>query len=198
MAVLWGGCSEAELALPYLPFLEAMGNYLAGADLEQIRDQLGPLGRELAHLFPQLALESPPRDPGDPLQAKLRLFEAVLALLAVPAREAGALLVLEDLHWADASTRELLDYLTRRLRGIRLLVLATYRSDELHRKHPLLPLVQGWRRTQDVQIIQLEPLQPQSIAAMAQAIFVEEPISNEFRDFLHARTKGIRSSWRSC
>lgn len=190
MAVLWGGCSEADLALPYLPFLEALGNYLAVADLGQVGEQLGPLRYELAHLFPQLAPESPQRDGGDPIQAKFRLFEAVLALIAVPARTQGLLLVLEDLHWADASTRELLDYLSRRLRGIPLLLLATYRSDELHRKHPLLPLVQGWRRTQPMQVIQLEPLRPEAMAAMVQAILGEGSIGNEFSTFLHARTEG--------
>src|ERR1700730_10637065 len=50
MRTLWGGCSEAELALPYLPFLEAIGNYLAGEDVEALRARLGPVRRELAHL----------------------------------------------------------------------------------------------------------------------------------------------------
>jgi predicted ATPase len=50
MTVVLGGCSEAELALPYLPFLEAVGNHLAGSDIEQVRERLGPVRRELAHL----------------------------------------------------------------------------------------------------------------------------------------------------
>src|SRR5256885_1942721 len=81
VATMWGGCSEAELALPYLPFLEAIGNHLAQADLDGLRRQLGAAHRELAWLFPQLGLEEPPRDPSDPVQGKLRLYEAVLALL---------------------------------------------------------------------------------------------------------------------
>ncbi len=136
MKVLWGGCSEAELALPYLPFLEAIGNYLAGADLDQVRDRLGPIRRELGHLFPQLDPEASSPD-ADTMNGKLRLFEAILALLAIPTTAGGLLLVIEDLHWADGSTRELLDYLTRRLRSSRILVVCTYRSDEMHRKHPL-------------------------------------------------------------
>ena len=125
MTVLSGGCSEAELALPYLPFLEALGNYLTTVDLDQVRKELGSLRRELAHLFPQLEPEAESRETGDPTQAKLRLFEAILALLRIAGQQTGLLLILEDLHWSDASTRELLDYLTRRLRGTRIMLLGT-------------------------------------------------------------------------
>src|SRR5215471_14005702 len=60
MATMWGGCSEVELSLPYLPLLEAIGNYLAQSDLDGLRTQLGSSHRELAWLFPQLGLEEPP------------------------------------------------------------------------------------------------------------------------------------------
>ncbi|HYM67268.1 MAG TPA: AAA family ATPase, partial [Patescibacteria group bacterium] len=190
MTALSGGCSEAELALPYLPFLEAFGNYLATADLDEVRRSLGSLRRELAHLFPQLEPESEPRESGDPTQAKLRLFEAIIALLRVPAEKTGLLLVLEDLHWSDASTRELLDYLTRRLRGMRIMLLGTYRSDEMHRKHPLAHHIQSWRRTRAAKVIELEPLPPDGVAEMVQAIFDQREVSNEFRDFLYERSEG--------
>src|SRR5215831_11660225 len=75
--VLWGTCSEAELPLPYLPLVEALGNYLSRNDVDAVAASLGAAGRELGQLFPQLA----PHDAaplGDPTQAKLRLFEAVV------------------------------------------------------------------------------------------------------------------------
>ncbi len=190
MGVLWGSCSEAELALPYLPFLEAIGNYLRGVDLDRLRQQLGPVRRELAHLFPQLETERAPRDSGDPTENKLRLFEAVLSLLNVPADAQALLFVLEDLQWADASTRELLDYLARRLRPNRIMVLATYRKDELHRKHALVPLVQGWRRAGIATAIDLQPLPPARLADMVQAIFDLPRVQEETRDFLYTRTEG--------
>lgn len=190
MTVLWGGCSEAELALPYLPFLEAIGNHLAMTDLEKVRQRLGPARRELAHLFPQLEPDAGASEQGDPTQAKLRLFEAILALLRIPAEKDGVLIILEDLHWSDASTRELLDYMTRRLTGLRAMVLGTYRSDELHRKHPLAPMVQSWRRTRAAEVIELEPLPPDGIAGMVGAIFDSKEITAEFRDFLHGRSEG--------
>lgn len=188
-AVMWGGCSEAELALPYLPFLEAVGNYLTAADLDDVSSRLGPARRELGQIFPQLGAQ-PSADLSDPTQAKLRLFEAVLALLQVAAGERGLLLVAEDLHWADASSRELLDYMSRRLGRTNMMLLATYRSDEMHRKHPLLPIVHGWRRAGLAQAIELSPLVPENVAAMVGAIFDRDEVSNEFRDFLHDRTEG--------
>ena len=189
MKVLWGGCSEAELALPYLPFLEAIGNYLAGADLDQVRDRLGPIRRELGHLFPQLDPEAGSPD-ADTMNGKLRLFEAILALLAIPTTAGGLLLVIEDLHWADGSTRELLDYLTRRLRSSRILVVCTYRSDEMHRKHPLLPMVQSWRRSSAATIVELDPLSSEAVARMVRAIFDIEDVREDTRDFLHERSEG--------
>lgn len=188
-AVMWGGCSEADLALPYLPFLEAVGNYLATADLAQLRERLGSARRELATLFPQLAADGLARDDSASTQAKLRLFEAVLTLLRVPADEHGLLLVIEDLHWSDASTRELLDYLARRLRSARIMVLATYRKDELHRKHALLPMVQGWRRAGTATMVELQALPRERVGEMVAAIF-DEPTQADTRDFLHARTDG--------
>ncbi len=189
MTVLWGGCSEADLSLPYLPFLEAIGNYLATTDLEAVKQQLGPVRAELARLFPQLDAEAT-HDQGDATQAKLRLFEALMALLRIPASAQGVLLVIEDLHWSDASTRELLDYLARRTAGMRMLILGTYRLDELHRKHPLAPIIQGWRRTRAASVIELQPLPLKGVGDMVAAIFDTNEITAEFAELLYGRSEG--------
>jgi predicted ATPase len=188
--VVAGSCSEAELALPYLPFMEALGNFLAMADLDQLRTRLGHSRKELAQLFPQLGSHAAPADWGDPTQAKLRLFEAILGLLTIAAGPNGLLLVIEDVQWADASTRELLDYLTRRLRNSKIMVLATYRREELTREHPLLPTIQGWRRSGLATVVELEPMSADGVAGMMRAIFDEERVTDEFRDFMHGRTEG--------
>src|SRR3989442_4247700 len=186
--VLAGGCSEAELSLPYLPFLEAIGNYLTTADVRQLGQRLGPAASELAQLFPQLG--SPSGSPTESVQAKLRLFESILILLRDAAGHRALLLILEDLQWADPATRELLDYATRRLRSTNVLVVATYRTDEMHRKHALLPTIQGWRRNGQVELVELGALSATQIADMVCAIFEERSISPEFRDFLHDRSEG--------
>ncbi len=190
-AVMEGTCSEAELALPYLPFLEAIGNYLQTTDLNRLREQLGPLlAAELGRLFPALGGHNEPPNAAESSESRLRLYEAVLALLRITSEEGGLLLIVEDLHWADASTRELLDYVARRLRNNRVLLLATYRLDELHRKHPLLPTIQGWQRSRLADIVELRPLAPAQVARMVSVILDETEVGDEFRDFIHARTEG--------
>jgi predicted ATPase len=72
--VLWGSCSDGELVLPFLPFVEAVGNHLGERDPAVVRTDLGPAAEELAQLFPQLATGPATAPAGDPAQAKLRLF----------------------------------------------------------------------------------------------------------------------------
>ena len=187
-AVVSGVCSEAELSLPYLPFLEAIGNYLAREDVAALRERLGAASDDLAQLFPQMGRAQ--TTGGEAQQAKLRLFESILLLLRDAARNSALLVVLEDLHWADPATRELLDYATRRLRSTNVLILATYRTDEMHRKHALLPTIEAWRRSGQVQMVELKALQPEGVADIVCAIFEESRISDEFRDFLHERSEG--------
>jgi len=127
---------------------------------------------------------------GDASQAKMRLFESMLLLLRDAARSRGLLLILEDLQWADPATRELLDYATRRLRSTNVLVIATYRTDEMHRKHALLPTIQGWRRNGQVELVDLGSLNAAQVAEMVCAIFEEASITDEFRDFLRDRSEG--------
>jgi class 3 adenylate cyclase len=186
--VVSGACSEAELSLPYLPFLEAIGNHLAREDVSVLRERLGPAAEELAQLFPQMGRPAPAGS--DAQQAKHRLFESILLLLRDAARSEALLLVLEDLQWADPATRELLDYATRRLRSTNVLILATYRTDEMHRKHALLPTIEGWRRSGQVQLIELKALLPAEVADIVCSIFEESSISDEFRDFLYDRSEG--------
>ncbi len=188
--VLLGACSEADLTIPYLPFVEAIGNHLPTADIGRLREQLGPSAAELAQLFPRLDHGAGSPGAGDPQNARLRLFEAIADLLRVIAEGTGLLLVLEDLHWADPSSRELLDFLARRLRYGRVMLLGTYRSDEMHRRHPLLPLVQGWRRAQLVESVDLRALTAGEVGAMMCAIFDLDQVSDEFRDLVHERSEG--------
>ena len=188
--VLWGACSEAELPVPYLAVVEALGNYLSTQDTARIAESLGGARRELAQLFPQLGLDEPATPVADPGQAKLRLFEAVVGLLATVAREQGLLLVLEDVHWADSATRELLDHLCRRLTNMRSMLLLTYRSDELDRRHPLAPLLQSWRRSGSAELVSLAPLDRGQIAEMVSAILDGEEVEPRFQDLMYTRTEG--------
>lgn len=187
---LWGSCSEAELSLPYLPFVEAIGNQLGEHDLAHVRAELGPMSGELAQLFPQLGNGAQPPTTGDPAQAKLRMFESVVTLLDLWARERGLLLVLEDVHWADSSTRHLLDYVARRMANSRVMVLATFRSDELDRRHPLTRMVQVWQRSGAAETVTVDPMTPEQMAEMIAAILDAESVSAELGSLVHARSDG--------
>ncbi len=187
VTVLYGGCSDATLSMPYLPFLDALGGYVARSDVNSLRERLGQTAGDLGSLFPRLGhAES---DAGDPGQSKLRFFEAMLHLLEVVSAHAGLLLVMEDLHTADASTRELLDYLARRLQGVRILVVGTYRAEEVGRKHPLHRDLQSWRRKGLAQVIELKPMGERDVEGMVEAIF-DEPSPAETGRFLHERCEG--------
>src|SRR2546429_4801748 len=187
--VLAGSCSHIELSLPYLPFLEAIGNYFSLADLAQVRTLVGPAARELAHLFPQLGIQ-PATHTGDPSQAKLRLFEAFFALFSALSRPQRLLIVIEDLHSADSASLELLDYLGRRLRVEPVMLLVTYRGEEIDRQHHLHAVLESWRRKGTVRFLELGPLSPGNVAEMVQAIFEVESIGDDLRDLLYRRSEG--------
>src|SRR5256886_3014547 len=149
---------------------------------------MDPAADELAQLLPQLRRRS--AGATDAAQAKMRLFESILMLLRDAASQRALLLILEDLQWADPSTRELLDYATRRLRSTNVLVVATHRTDEMHRRHALLPTIQGWRRNGQVELVELKPLNVIQVGDMVCAIFEEHSVSDEFRNFLRERSEG--------
>ncbi|HEV3123795.1 MAG TPA: AAA family ATPase [Candidatus Dormibacteraeota bacterium] len=189
VATMWGGCSENELSLPYLPLLVAVNNHLAGVELAALAHRLGPMRRHLSTLFPQLG-DRPAPSAADPKMARLHLFEATLALLHTLAGDRGALLIIEDLHWADAATRELLDYLARRVRAFPLLIVVTLRVGELPRRHPQRRVLDDWRRALLVRSVNLKPLQPAQLGAMAGTILERGDLPIELTGYLHERSEG--------
>jgi DNA-binding SARP family transcriptional activator/tetratricopeptide (TPR) repeat protein len=191
VSVLAGVCSETELSLPYLPFVEAIGGALAEADLDQLRASLGPAAAELGALFPQLAVGTAAVEPpARAEQAKLRLFEAVVSLLLALSTDSGLLLVLDDMQWAEGSTLELTEYLARRLRTSRSLLLLTLRSAEVDRGHPLMVSFERWQRSGRAQLIEVTPLDRADVTAMVQAILGPNASASDLGEVLHARSDG--------
>jgi DNA-binding CsgD family transcriptional regulator/tetratricopeptide (TPR) repeat protein len=201
--VLTGRCLDAtESGLAYLPFAEA----LAGVADREAAVAAHP---RLATLFPELALpDSPapgslvtglplPIGAGDPRGAtrpeqdigQLQLFDAVYGLLGDLAGASPVVLVLEDLHWADGSTRRLLSFLCARLRAQRVLLIGTYRADDLHRRHPLRPLLAELVRLPAVQRLDLEPF-GSADARRFVAELAEEGLSDEALREVAARSEG--------
>jgi tetratricopeptide (TPR) repeat protein len=128
--VLTGGCVPVgDGALPYAPVVEGLRALVGDLGASAVRGLIGPSWPELARLLP--ALGEPQAGGGPPDQAaQARLFELLLGMLGRLGQETPLLLVVEDVHWADRSTRDLLAFLARNLRRERLLAVVSYRSDE--------------------------------------------------------------------
>src|SRR5580704_8260323 len=156
--VLAGHCVElgAE-GLPLAPLIDALRTLPRTTPAAELAEVLGPARRGLGRLLPELdprpAQDSEP-EPAGGIQVA-QLLELVLGLLGRLSARQPLMLVFEDLHWADQSTRELVAFLVRSLRGVSVLLLATYRSDELNRRHPLRPLIASWERLRSVERLEL-------------------------------------------
>ncbi|MGI5403091.1 helix-turn-helix transcriptional regulator [Streptomyces sp. CA-135486] len=130
---------------------------------------------ELARLLPELG-ETPRGDRGrHDEEGTARLFELTARLLERVAADRTVVLVLEDMHWSDASTRHLLAYLFRTLRRGRLVVIATYRSDDVHRRHPLRPFLAELDRMRTVQRIELTRFNRAEVHRQMAGILAVEP-----------------------
>ncbi len=144
---------------------------------------IGPGREELAALLPEL--HAPVRE-GIVAGA---LFEQLLGVFERLAEHTPTLLVLEDLHWADRSTRELFAYLAGSLHGAPLLLVGTYRSDDLHRRHPLRALLAELDRSGAVERIDLDRFDRDEVRELIAAIVGGEP-SPELVDRTFLRSDG--------
>jgi predicted ATPase len=187
--VLVGGCVElGGDALPFAPLVDALRSLARSTPADELDELLGPARRELARLLPELDPEAALAVSADGGRTS-QLLELVLGVLGRLAAERPLLLVIEDLHWADASTLDLVALLVRALRGVRVLLVVTYRSDELHRGHPLRPLLTGWERVRSVQHIELPRFARAEVAEQLRAILDTAP-DGQFVDIVFDRSEG--------
>jgi predicted ATPase len=188
---LAGGCLDVgDGVVAYAPVVEALRplpGLLAPEELERV---LGGARAELARLVPELAAPgtTPPDGPGAGATVPGRLFELLLGVLHHLAERGPVLLVVEDLHWADRSTRDLLGFLVRNLRGPVALV-PTYRSDELHRRHPLRPFLAELERGGRVERLELGRLDRRELAELLGGI-LGEPADPGLVEEILARSEG--------
>ena len=146
--------------LPYQPFVEA----------------LRPLGDPW---------RAERRTPG----SQLRVFEETLALLDDRAAFTPVLLVLEDLHWADTSTLDLVVFLSHNLEGRPILLLATYRADEPSSAERMLRLADGVRRSGSALVLELGPLEHDELTALL-AAHLDAPLPAAVANTIAARSEG--------
>jgi DNA-binding CsgD family transcriptional regulator/tetratricopeptide (TPR) repeat protein len=175
--VLLGGCIElGEGSLPYAPVVEALRGLGRGLEPAALDELVGPGRPLLARLLPELGQGEESTSAGLAVgsSAQARLFEAFLALLERLADRSPTVLVVEDLHWADRSTLDLLTFLVRNLRAALLLVL-TYRTDELHRRHPLRPFLAGLDRSGRAERLEVDRFDRVDLADLLAGILGTRP-----------------------
>ena len=179
--VLWGRASHAAPA-PYGPIVAALRAYLRGNP--EGLDGCGALKPHLALLLPEL---------GEPASSSDRatLFEGLrCAFEQAAAADDPLLVVLDDLHWSDDATLELLPALGESLADMPLLLVAIYRSDGLPRDHALRRARHELRRAKRLDEIALGPLEPGESADMAQHVLGGAPAPSLARA-IHDRTQGV-------
>jgi len=187
--VLSGDCVDLGAGeLPYAPVVAVLRSLARDRDpvLEQVPEFVRA---ELATLLPELGDEaSVSARPADE-SGQGRLFEALLWLLDRLAQDTPALVALEDLHWADQATRAFLAFLGRNLGNERVLVVATYRADELHRRHPLRPLLAELERVNHSRRIELVALTREELSIQLRDLLDGEP-DEELVERVFARSEG--------
>jgi predicted ATPase len=172
--VLVGHCLDfGETSMPYLPVAEMLAQVGEVAP-ELVESELHPALARLRH-------RAPTEEPSEGLD-RAEVFEAVYALVEDLCALGPLVLVVEDAHWADASTRDLISFLlSRRVQG-RFLVVVSFRSDEMHRRHPLRKRVAEWVRLPGVERVQLDPLPAGAVRGMIEQIIGRpgQPLGEEY------------------
>ena len=191
VGVLGGACLElAEAAPPYGPFVEALRGLVSGVEPARLPALLGPWRVELARVMPELELQIPPTGSVEfDRSGQARLFEIILGVLERVARRGPFVLVIEDVQWADRSTRDLLAFLVRNLRRVPVLVLVTVRSDALDRHSPVLPFLAELQRDDHVERIQLAAFGRTEVGRLIAGMTGDVP-SAAVVDAIHERTNG--------
>src|SRR4051794_29798919 len=183
--VIGGDCVElGEGELPYAPIVAAL-RPLARSGHPAFKELSDAARCALAQILPGLGETRH----DDEATAQARLFDGLLELLELLAGEDGLMVTIEDLHWADRSTRAFLVYLASSLCKERVLVVTTYRPDELHRRHPLRPLLAELERDARHRRVELRPLTREELAEQLHDILGELP-GEELLSRLFARSEG--------
>ena len=176
---LVGHCYEDSPAQPYGPFADLLG---------RLNDGFSPALVELRQLMPRLVSAAEGDIASDPQAERRRLFHAIYEALRPAAGRTHAL-ILEDLHWSDQASQDLLLHLARAIEGERVLIIGSYRSDEIHRLHPLAALIARLTRDRRYHEIRLEPLSRAELDELLAAT-LGGAASPELLAALYERTEG--------
>jgi class 3 adenylate cyclase len=188
--VLWGHCFEGDWTPPFAPFAELMAKVAGSEGVARVQDAIGASAPALARFVPSLA------DAGQAIsegvsqdEERFRFMSAVADVLAAEARHRPLVLMLEDLHWADAGTAALLRYVSRKLSTDPVLIVGTYRDAEVPKDHPLVRAIGDMRREAQCERITLDGLDREAVSDLLVTIG-EEDVPAGFVDAIFGETEG--------
>jgi DNA-binding CsgD family transcriptional regulator len=186
--VLRSGCVDfGDEGPPFWPFIDAVRGLHRGPHAGAVDDVLGLPGAALARGAADVAAIYEPLS--DASADGPRLFRLALAALTELAVRSPVVLVIEDVHWADRSTRDLLRFLFANLAHDPVLCVVTYRDDALVRGHPLQPLLVELRRNRRVQFIDLKPFTRTELAGLLSDL-LSQPADDELVNLIWSRSGG--------
>jgi DNA-binding CsgD family transcriptional regulator/tetratricopeptide (TPR) repeat protein len=200
--VIRGQCVPmGEEGLPYAPIVGALRDLENQHGREQILEWVGAGRNVLGALLPDLGVA--PRERDDTI--RLQLYEAVTMLLERASENGPLVVIMEDIHWADESTRHVLRFSARALTDAPVMIIVTYRSDELTRRHPLRPLLADVGRLPGTVRVDVPNLERAEVAELLTEL-MDRPPSNVVVDLVYRRSEGIpyfveeltRSAARGC
>jgi len=190
--VLWGRCFEGEWAPPYGPFSQALAEYVHNAEPDALRNDLGRNASPIARLIP--ALREKLSDIEEPVslqpdEERFRLLDAVSQFLISVSQRAPVVLVLDDLHWADAGTVAMLRHVARFAPQNHVLIVGAYRDAELDPQHPLADALAALRGEAEYERISLKGLDHAQVGELLTTI-TEHDVPTAFVWAISAETDG--------
>ena len=188
MRAIWANCWEGDGAPAFWPWIQVLRAYVAGRDAATLHDELGAEAGEVGMLVPDLmdaTTNGGIRTPS--AESRFRLYSSVSAFLLRVAQAQTTVVVLDDLHWADEPSLQLLRFLAADLGKSQLLVLGTYRDVEVHPGHPLRRLI--GQLTGAVHELQLEGLAPSEVGQLI-AQLTGSPVTEAESARVHRQTSG--------
>src|SRR4051794_799933 len=190
--VMVGRAYEAEGAPAYWPWLQIARAFIEEGDRDKLSEQIGAGAADIARVMTELRTLIPGLELQhslEPEQARFRFFDAVTTFMRNVAAEQPLVLLLDDLHWADAPSLRLLQFLARELSDASILVVGTYRDVELGRRHPLSQALADLTRQGLVERVTLRGLSEQEVARFIEVTASIDPPPSLVRA-IHEETEG--------
>ncbi len=189
----WGRCWESSGAPAFWPWIEALRGLVRATPHHELAEDLGDGAADIARLLPEVAAARTSESstgPDDHAEARFRLFDALCNWLRAASERRPLLLVLDDLHWADAASLSLLQFLARAINPCRLLLIATYREGEAEGDHPFAAALAALQRYVVVDTLKLRGLSAPEVAVLIGMPASAGPATAGLAQELYSRTDG--------